>query len=436
MISRVGKRLVCAIFFLGMVTSLASTAMAQISLLSAIDLARRNSTSVRMAQSDLTRAQAALSETRDAYLPEVSGTSSVCCFTYGFPVGQPTVFNFQAQSLVFSFSQPDYIRAARTALQTATLNLKNSVDQVEFDTAVDYLQLDTIDKQLVALDQQKSYADQLDAIEQDRVTAGVQDQIAATQAELSAAQADVKRMDLEAQAATLRHQLANLIGMDPELIQPESQTIPGEPVNLTADLGDRPASVDASYADAKSKHYVARGDDRQNYRPQVAFGMNYARYSTFNNYQEYYLRFQHNNFDVGLQITVPIFNAAESAKARESAAIAVHADQQAELAREQAGEQVVNLAKHLPELRAQAHIADLQAKLAAQKLQAVLLQAANAPTAPGAQAVSPADEMESRIEERSRYSDALDAHFTLLKSELSLLRATGRLGSWLALAQQ
>ncbi len=388
-----------------------------------------------MAEADVSRAQAALSQTKDAYLPSISGTSSVCCYTYGFPVGQPTVFNFQAQSLVFSFSQPDYIRAAKAALNTASLNLRNSLDQVEYDTTVDYLQLNAIQRQLAALDQQKQYADQLSDIEQDRVSAGIETRIAATRAELNGAQADLKRLDLLAQATVLRQKLADLTGLTQGILTTEPQSIPGDPLNLEAGPEQQLASVDASYSEAVSKRYMAHGDDRQGYRPQVSFGANYSRYSTFNNYQDYYLRFQHNNFDVGLQISIPIFDASLSAKAKQSAAEAVHATQQAELAREQSSQQVLTLRSHLPELKAQAHIADLQEELAAEQLQAVLIQAKAAPPSPSASPVSPIDEMQSRMDERMRYSDAVEAHFNLLKAELSLLRATGRLGQWVALAQ-
>ena len=39
--------------------------------------------------------------------------------------------------------------------------------------------------------------------------------------------------------------------------------------------------------------------------------------------------------------------------------------------------------------------------------------------------------MQARIEERARFSDAIEARFTLLKAQLSLLRATGSLESWI-----
>ena len=72
--------------------------------------------------------------------------------------------------------------------------------------------------------------------------------------------------------------------------------------------------VRAAYASAQSHQYQAFGDARQIYRPQIGFGSTYSRFSEINNYQEYYLRFQHNNFEAGLQITLPLFDAGSRAK--------------------------------------------------------------------------------------------------------------------------
>ena len=92
----------------------------------------------------------------------------------------------------------------------------------------------------------------------------------------------------------------------------------------------------------------------------------------------------------------------------------------------------MQLQTSLAELRAQSHIADLQAQLAGQQLQAVLLQLGKPPVTPGTAPLTPSDEMQARINERARASDALDARFTLLKAQLSLLRVTGTgLSRWL-----
>ena len=83
-------------------------------------------------------------ESVDAYKPSFSVGSSLG-YSYGFPVGQPSVYSVTAQSLAFSFSQPDYIRSARAALLAAQLQLKDTRQQVILDTALDYIQLATVE---------------------------------------------------------------------------------------------------------------------------------------------------------------------------------------------------------------------------------------------------------------------------------------------------
>jgi outer membrane protein TolC len=409
----------------------AAPAQAQISLLTAVDMAQRNSASVHAAQASVLHAQAGLSEARDAYVPSLTA-GSAAGYSYGFLGGVPSVFDAQIRSLVFSFSQPDYIRAAKAGLKAATLDLQNALDQVQLDTALDYVQLSTITQQLAALDEEKSYAEKLDLIEQDRLSAGVESQISATRAELTAAQSDLQRLNLLAQAATLRKRLSDLTGLPLEDLQPEPQTIPGAPTGEDSTPPGFSAGVQAGFSNALSKHYVAHGDARKSYRPQIGFGFSYQYLdTTLNNYNSFYNHpLQPNNFGIAAQITIPLFDRVLQASARASAADAAQADAQAEQGREQADEQTVQLQQSFPELRAQAHIADLQAKLAEEQLQAVLLQMKQPPTGPNAVAVTPADEMQARIEERARYSDALEAHFVLLKAQLSMLRVNGGLAAW------
>lgn len=410
----------------------APQARAQISLYSAVDLARRNSASVRIAQADVLHAEAGVSEAQDVYIPSLTA-GSAAGYSYGFLGGVPSVFDAQIQSLVISFSQPDYIRAARSALHSAQLALQDALDQVELDSALDYIQLDTITRELSALDEEKLYGQRLDAIEADRLSAGVESEIAATRAQLTAAQSDLKRIDLIAQAAVLRKRLSNLTGLPEDSLLPEGKSIPAAPANEESMPVKQTAGVEAGFSNAVSKHYMAHGDDRQNYRPQIGFGFTYDYLDTnLNNYNNYYNnKLRPNNFGIAAQITLPLFDRVKTARARESAAEALHADTQAEQGRQQADEQVVQLQKSLPTLRAQARIAELQAKLASQQLDAVLVQVNNAPSSPSATPVTPADEMQARIDERARFSDALEARFQLMKAEIALLRATGALGNWI-----
>ncbi len=146
-------------------------ASAQLSFYTAVDQALRNSPRVRMSVADVRRAQAGVAEAVDAYKPSFLLGSSVG-WTYGFPLGQPEIFSLTAQSLAFSFSQPDYMRAARKSLQAARLQLKDTQQQVILDTALDYIELAKIQQQIAALDQEDGYAQRLVEIENQRVDAG------------------------------------------------------------------------------------------------------------------------------------------------------------------------------------------------------------------------------------------------------------------------
>src|SRR5260370_39454465 len=79
----------------------ASSADAQISLTTVVDLALRSNPKVLMAQADVDKARAQLAETHDVYLPAIVGGSGLG-YSYGFPLGQPTVFNLGSQSLLFN----------------------------------------------------------------------------------------------------------------------------------------------------------------------------------------------------------------------------------------------------------------------------------------------------------------------------------------------
>jgi outer membrane protein TolC len=431
---RKGIRIVAGGFIAAGLLLTGARARAQVSLATVVDLAERNSAQVRAALAEVQRATAGLQETKDVYIPSFVLGSSVG-YTYGFPVGQPSVYNINSSSLLYSFSQPYYIRAARAALNSAQLGLKDNTEQVALDTALAYIQLDSDMRQLAALDEEKRYAERLATIERDRLLAGVDGRIEITKAELTAAQVDEKRLHLEDDAAELRQKLAHLTGLpaasfitDPKSIPASPSFSPDDAVEDKASLEN--ASIQAAYANAKSKRLISTGNEKENYRPRFGFGVEYNRYAKFNNYQEYYLRFQHNNFDIGVQITFPIFDATQRAKARESAADAQHASAQADQTKFQTSEQVHSLRHSLRELAVQQRIAQLRSDLAQEQLESIQAQLQNGSGQANAPPVTPRDEQQARIQERERYVDALDANFQMVKAELTLMRSLGSIEDW------
>ena len=410
-------------------------APAQISLSSAVALAKKSSPAVRGAQAEVARAAAALAQTKDAYSPNIVLGSSVGPPPYGFPLGNPDIYDLNADSLVFSFSQPDYIRAARAGLRAANLSLKDTEQQVALDVALDYVQLDEDLKEIAALTEENSYAETLVQFEKDRVAAGVDPRITELQAELTAAQVQQKRIALEDDADLMRQKLANLTGLPGTNLKTDSASIPALPP-VTGDgsddqrmVRDNPG-VSSAYEIAQSKLETAFGDQRQNLRPSIGFGLKYQRFAKFQNFELYYRQFQQNNISAGVQMTIPLFNRSLSAKARESAAEAAHARADAEAARNTLSEQISTARNNVRELAAQQRVAQVQSQIAQEQLRSIETQLSSGTGLPNAPGVPPTESQKAHIQERQYYLEMLDADLALTKVQLNLLKATGQIDAW------
>ena len=408
---------------------------AQVSLFTVVDLAQRNSATVKLAEADVEKAQAALAQTQDAYIPNFVIGSQVG-YSHGFPTGQPSVFSASMQSLVLSFSQRQYTKAARASLEAANLSLKDAREQVALETSTAYIELDAVYRELDAARQQQAYTADLVRIEGQRTAAGVDSNLDVLQASLKAAQIKLLRLHLETRANTLTKQLAVLTGMPPGSILPDHSSIPEIPA-VAADQAPRALlGIDAAGVLAHSKVFQARGDDLSWRRPQIGFGAVYNYDSNeLNSYSTYFNNFTPNNISFGIQISVPFFDFALRAKAKVSAAEALRATVEAEQAQRQNDVQIATLTGSLRELDAQAEVASLKQQIADEQLKSVLaqLELGNGSGAgPGAQPqLTPKAEELARIGERQNFEDSLEAGLDLSKARLNLLRALGHMQDWL-----
>ncbi len=408
---------------------------AQVSLTTVVEMAQQNSTAVKLANADLQKAQAALGQTEDAYIPNFVIGSQVG-YSHGFPTGQPSVGNATMQSLVLSFSQRQYTKAARAGAEAANLSLKDAKEQVALDASTAYIEMDAVDSELEAVREQEQDAGRLVAIEQQRTDAGVDPLSTLLQAKLTAAQLKLSRLHLETRAATLSKQLSTLTSLPVGSIVPDHASIPEIPA-VSAEEAPRPlAGIQSSNALALSKLLEAKGADLAWRRPSIGFGAVYNYDSNeLNSYSTYYNNFTPNNVSFGLQISLPFFDFAVRAKAKVSAAEALRAKVEAEQAQEQNDIQISQLTASLRELDAQAEVAGLKQQIAEEQLKSIdaQLEVGNGSTgtAGAPPQLSPTAEQQANIDERQKYVDALDSGFDLSKARLDLLRALGHMQDWL-----
>jgi outer membrane protein TolC len=408
---------------------------AQVSLRTVVEMAQQNSSGVKLSEADLRKAQAALAQTEDAYIPNFVIGSQIG-YSHGFPTGQPSVGSASMQSLVLSFSQRQYTKAARAGVEAANLSLKDAQEQVALDASTTYIELDSVLAELAAARQQQSFAGDLVRIEEQRAEAGVDSNLDLLQSRLKAAQITLQTRHLETRAATLAKQLAVFTGLPVASILTDHASIPEIPA-ITADQAPRTLpGIDSAAALARSKQIEAHGDDLAWRRPQIGFGAVYNYDSNeLNSYSTYFRNFTPNNVSFGIQISVPFFDFSVRAKAKVSAAEALRAKVEAEQAQHQNDVQIATLTGSLRELDSQAEIASLKQQIAGEQLKSVMTQLElgnGSSSGTNAQPqLTPKAEQLARIDERQDFEDAIDAGLDLSKARLSLLHALGHMEDWL-----
>ena len=440
--SRLRRPIIPCLLAAGMM-GLAAQAQARISLGTAINLALQNSPKVKLAQADVRRAQAALAESRDAFVPAIVASGGVGKST-GAPLNPPVIFSIAAQSLVFNSSQMDYIRAARAGVASA----QAALDAVRSDTAEDvantYLALDSARQRRAIQAEALADVHQLVVVTQERFTAGVDPHMEVTKSRHTEEQIRLQQLLLDDDIAFEADHLARLTGLTARSLTTDRASVPSLPPpelpgeeTAPQDEDRQNVGLSAAFAAASAKQYTAHGEKRYLLRPQVAFNASYSRISTaFTTYTQYYPGFgaannSFNSLNFGVEITLPILDMVHRARAHEAAADAAHSLFEAQAQQMQFLEGRAKLRHSTAELAARRNLAQLDQDLAQDQLDTVLLRLqANAATMQG-EPMTPKDEKNARLQERLRKLDALSAELQLEQADITLMRQEGTLANWL-----
>lgn len=424
---------------------------AQISLSTAVNLALQNSPRVKIAQVDLDRARAVLSESREYFVPSASATAGVGKGV-GAPLSPPVIFSVGAQSLVFSFSQRDYIRAGHSGVTSAELALDVARTDVSEDTINTYLALDNAQRRGRAQAEALAIANRLSEIVGDRFAAGVDSHAELVRVKRTAAQIQLQQLQAEDEIASNQEHLAALTGLPatgwqtvPESI-PELH-LPDDPQAANLRDPNVATGMSAAFASAQARQYTARGDERALRHPQVSFSAQYSRLSdAFNTYDIYYPGFfqqlvngeptgarnSANSLSAGIQITLPLVDMVRRTRAREASDDAQRAFLDAQIQQTNFLESRVKLRHSVGELAARATIAGLDHDLAQDDLDAVRLRLQAASGSLAGPQSTPKDEQNALLAERQRTIDMLSAELSLQQTEVTLMRQEGSLSKYLA----
>src|ERR1700688_2042718 len=398
----------------------------------AIRLALSHSTGAIIAKADVQRAFASYREARNSYMPQVIVGSGLG-WTYGYPLSiggsGPALVNAVAQSTVFNPSQRQFVNAAKMDWFASTLQDKDQRNAVIQDVALTYAELAKWESRLDRLQQEDTEAKQMEQAVAERLQAGVDSAVDLNKAKLTAARGRLHRAEAGGSADVLRRHLSTLTGLPVSSIQIEAETIPAlPPIAAEEDFSAKAVATSPAirYAESHSlaESMRATGEHRALY-PSVDFSAQYARFSTFNNYTQYFPKgtFQVDNATIGFALKLPLFNASQRARAAAADAEALKAKKQAEASRDQVAEETLKLQRATEQLEAAREVAQLEYQLAQSGLEA-------AQTRVDANTGTLHELADARVQAAERYLQFQDAEFEYQRVRLSLMRATGDLENW------
>ncbi len=416
---------------------------AQLSLQTAVSLALKNSPRIKAARADLDRAVAARGEAKDAFVPVVSSIAGYGQST-GAPLGVPIIFSISSQSLVFSYSQRDYIRSAQASVDAAQHALHNQQIEVVEDTTNTYLALDNARQRQQVLREATEVAGRLVRVADERVSAGVDAKVELPKSRRTATQFRLLALQLQDEIAGNARHLATLTGLPLTGIQTDSSSIPeynppATPVTGTTMEEPDGEGIAALFSTAKAKEYLAFGDHRYLLRPQISFGANYSRVDTgLSSYADYYPRYagtptnpnSQNSLTFGLQITLPLLDLAHRSRARESAADAARSHADAELQQGIFREGRAKLHNAAVELQLRADLARDEQEIAQDQLETLQVELQTASTPQNGVQATPKDMLNAQLQERQRTLDLLNVQLQLRQTQVNLLRQTDGLSIW------
>jgi outer membrane protein TolC len=393
-----------------------------------IRLVLAHSTTTAIAQADVQKTIASYRELRNAFIPQF-GVGSGLGWSYGFPLtiegSAPSLVTVVAQSPVFNAAQRQYLGAAKADLHAAEFEDKNQRAAVIEDVVVSYTELAKWEARLTRLEQDETQARQMEQAVAERVREGVDSAVDLNKAKLVAARLRLHRAEASGAADVLRRHLSNLAGIASIEIEPES--IPALPaVQADDDVQGKAVAVSPSIKVAEQRALAESMRATAEHRalfPSLDFSAQYARLSTFNNYNQFYKAFQPDNATIGVAIRIPLFNASQRARADAADSEALKAKRQAEAARDKVSEETLKAQRAAEQLEAARDVAELEYELAKSALDA-------AQSRMEAKTGTLHDLADARVQAGERYLQYQDAEFEYQRARLSLLRATGELEKW------
>jgi outer membrane protein TolC len=398
-----------------------------ITLGQAIELALKQNPDLALARLDEMKAEEAVRVARDPFYPKVAVGSGLA-YSSGIPMSiegaTPSVFRGQATQSLISRQQTHIVAAARENVRGAAIDTAAKRDEVVLRTMLAYLQgeraarlAETAHKQVESL---QKIADAVRL----RVSEGRELPIEAKRAELEVARARQRSQALEGERADAERSLSLLLGFDS-----------GEPLRVVVE--DRApaavpegedACVQAALAGSKEVRRIesaltAKGFDISAQKaaklPRVDLVAQYAMLGRFNNYDDFFSKFQRHNGQIGVSFQIPLFaGPAVDAQVAQATGDAARLRLELQSTRNRIAVESRRLFQQVRQAESARDVARLDLEVSRDQLSVLLARMEEG-------RASLRDVEQARLAEDEKRMAFIDANYNIETARLSLLHRTG-----------
>jgi outer membrane protein len=401
----------------------------EMTLRQVLSKAMRESPDVLMSRYDEMIAQQAVQVAKDPFAPKLSIGSGLA-YTYGYPLSidgsAPSLIQVKASQSLVNRSQSYLVAKAKVEARGANQDVMQKRDEVLERAAALFLDAERAARNLKVIEQQTGNLESILSATTARVEEGRALPIETRRAELNLKKARQRIAILRQELRQSEQTLAVLLGFESEDrvvalsadgAQPETAVSEGDAIREAL---ENSRELKKLHSDLQAKGLEMQAN-RSAWLPQVDLIANYGLFARFNNFDQFFNRFQSNNITVGAAFRFPVLpGTAAPAMASQASSALSRLKLQITSTRHRIELDTKKLFQDLQLHKENRELSRLDLEVAQQQVTLLLVQLEEGKA-------SRRQVEEARFLENEKWIGYWDAQHLYERTRLALLRSTGSL---------
>lgn len=399
-----------------------------LTLQQAVEIALKQNPDLVISRLEAQKAAEQVNIQKGPFSPSVYAGSGAA-YTYGFPSSidgnAPSIVQAKTNMAIYDKPQSYLVQQAKESARGAGFSMEQRQAEIIYRVASLFVDAQNAARTLDAAKQEEKILANVKQLTQARVEDGRDLPHETSKADLAQRQSAYKIATLDRDASSAERSLAVVLGLSPDRVHPAEEPAPA--LNLPVSQEEAiAAALDSSPelkrldSDLKAKLLEVKSY-QANRQPKVDLVAQYALLAPFNNYKEFFNRFQYNNFELGASFSIPVLaNRAGRAYIASSSI-------DAQKIREQIKQTQARIRNDIENAFEDFHVAEEGRKLALADLDLTRESTSIDLARFGEGQVLQAQVEQDRAEEQQKWRAYYDALATAQRARLNLLRDTGTL---------